>query len=91
VPLTPQHVPLFPRLTLDFIRAFTYGTYQLRLAPSYIQDSLLRAPIEIEEGDQLMEIDLNTAEPGFIRLRVFSRFRNATRYQTWIAFNEENR
>jgi len=38
-----------------------------------------------------MEIDLNTAEPGFIRLRVFSRFRNATRYQTWIAFNEENR
>jgi len=56
VPLTPQHVPLFPRLTLDFIRAFTYGTYQLRLAPSYIQDSLLRAPIEIEEGDQFIII-----------------------------------
>jgi len=29
-------------------------------------------------------------QPGFRRVRVFSRFRNATRYQHWIAYRPTN-
>lgn len=90
VPFTPQRVPLFPQLTLDDLRRLTFGTYQVYLSPSYIQDLHLRADlIEENEVDNVLEIDERTDEPGFIRVRVFSRFRNALRYQLWISFDEE--
>ncbi|XP_058801453.1 uncharacterized protein LOC131670101 [Phymastichus coffea] len=91
--LTAMHVPLFPNLTLEYLRGLTYGTYQVGLAPSYVQDSSLRAELENEEeigeDEQTFEIDRNTNEPGFMRIRISSRFRNATKHQVWIAFNEE--
>lgn len=93
--LTAMHVPLFPNLTLEYLHELTYGTYQVGLSPSYIQDSSLRAEQENEEeeedeGDEkIFEIDRNTNEPGFMRIRISSRFRNAVKHQVWIAFNEE--
>lgn len=91
VELTAMHVPLFPILTLEHLHKLTYGTYQIRLSPSYIQDSSLRAQIEDEEEeeDHIFEIDQNSNEPGFIRIRISSRFRNAIKHQVWITFNEE--
>lgn len=91
VRLAANHLPLFPRLPLEYLYELTIGTYQVHLSPSYIQDSTLRVPIgdEDEEVDQLFEIDQRTDEPGFTRLRISSRYRNATQYNVWIAFNEE--
>lgn len=57
--LTADHLPLFPRLPPDFLTDFTIGTYQLNLAPSYVQDSSLRHEInEIDEGEHQFEIDI---------------------------------
>lgn len=90
VQLTNAHVPLFPVLTIDYLRDLTYGTYQVYLAPSYIQDSSLRIDQDEEEDEErTFELDQNTNEPGFMRIRVLSRFRSATVHQLWIAFNEE--
>lgn len=89
VALTLEHVPLFPRISLHYLRSLTFGTYQVHLSPSYIQDTLLRADLEDEHEDSVMEIDQNINEAGFIRVIVYSRFRNATCYQLWIAFDEE--
>lgn len=67
-------------LTINDIQVLAYGTYKLYLAPSSIQDSSLRVN-ENEEDDaevRTFEIDQNTNEPGFIRIVLFSRIRNAT-------------
>ncbi|KAG5889058.1 hypothetical protein JTB14_020411 [Gonioctena quinquepunctata] len=37
-----QNQPSFPRLPLHYILDKTFGTYQVRLAPAYIQDTLGR-------------------------------------------------
>ncbi|KMQ87059.1 hypothetical protein RF55_13772 [Lasius niger] len=57
-----------------------------------MQDTSLRAGQEDEEEgeeERVLELDQNTNGPGFIRIRVSSRFRNAVQHQLWIAFNEE--
>ena len=85
--LNQVHVPDFPRLHLQHLRRLTLGPYQIELAPSYVQDKF-----EHESSD-VFELDLNRDIPGFIRIRIYSRFRNATRYQLWICFRadlEEN-
>lgn len=90
--ITAMHVPLFPNLTVEYLRGLTYGTFQVGLAPSYIQDSSLRAEMgdeEDEEEDLIFEIDQNTIEPGLIRIKIGSRFRNAIKHQLWVLFNEE--
>lgn len=95
VQLTAAHVPLFPVLTVNDVRDLAYGTYQLYLAPSYIQDStLLIHDAEEEEDDddneeRTFEIDERTNEAGFIRIRLSSRFRNAATHEIWIHSNEE--
>ncbi|XP_043480300.1 uncharacterized protein LOC122509998 [Leptopilina heterotoma] len=89
--LTAAHVPLFPQLTVNYLKDLTTGTYQLHLAPSYVQDTILRAEEEDENDDieQAIEIDNTQIEEGFIRLRIYSRFTNAKRHQIWIVFNTE--
>jgi hypothetical protein len=79
--LNEEHLPGFPRLTLDYLRDITCGTYQVKLAPSYVQDKIAREANEHFEYDELID------EPGFLRVRVFSRHKNATKYQLWIAYN----
>ncbi|KAG5890883.1 hypothetical protein JTB14_002825 [Gonioctena quinquepunctata] len=46
----------------------------------YIQDTVYHH----DENEFIM--DANTNERGFLRMRVHSRFRNATKYQLFIAF-----
>lgn len=86
--LTPAHFPLFPRMAIEQLHELTFGTYQVYLSPSYIQDTLLRAEDEIA-GQQHVEFDSNYNEPGFARFRISSRFRRAGQHQVWITFNEE--
>ncbi|XP_050508545.1 uncharacterized protein LOC126885834 [Diabrotica virgifera virgifera] len=63
-----------------WIRDLTIGIYQVKLAPSYIQDKLPRENIEHFTFQALLE------EQGLLRARVYSRFRQATKHQLWIAF-----
>lgn len=63
----------------------TVGIYQVELAPSYIQDKLQREEQEVFEIEMLRDAR-RLPEPGFLRVRVFSRFRNQTRYQLWISY-----
>lgn len=78
--LNEGHVHEFPRLELEYIKQITHGPYQLKLAPAYIQDKFDR------ESTDIFQLDRNRDEPGFLRFRIYSRFRNATRYQLWISF-----
>lgn len=71
----------FPRLALECLRDLTVGIFQVSLARSYIQDKMQRDAQEEFQLDSLFD------EPGFIRVRVFSRFRNATKHQIFIAYD----
>lgn len=69
----------FPELTFEYLQYLTLGTYQLLLASSYIQDTLLRE-------ENVFQVDVHAVEPGFIRFRLYSLFRNNTIHQQWIAY-----
>lgn len=75
----------FPELTLDVLQNLTIGIYQIKLVPSYVQDTLQREKDEEFHIKMLRETD-RIPEQGFMRVRVFSRFRNVTKYQLWIAY-----
>jgi len=77
-------VPFFPSLNLNYLKELTVGIYQINLAPAYIEDKLQREETEVFELDKLAD------ERGLIRVRTYSRFRNATKYQLWIAYIEDN-
>lgn len=77
----------FPLLTIDYLRQLTYGVYQVELAAAYIQDTCQR------EDDELQVEVLNVEgwrfrlpQAGFIRARIWSRFRNQTRYQIFVEY-----
>ena len=77
----------FPILSLQDIKNITMGTYQIRLAASYIQDKLNRDGIEVFEIEMLRD-ENQLPEPGLIRVRAYSRFRNATKYQLWVTYDD---
>lgn len=79
--LTENDILRFPRMTLDQLKDLTYGTFQIQLSASYIQDN---SAVDRQAEFQLDHLH----EPGFMRVRFYSRYRNATRYQLWIAFTE---
>lgn len=81
-PLNHHDLEDFPHLTLDYVRNVAIGVYQVQLAPSYIQDKLQHEDNDVFEFDELIE------ERGLLRVRVYSRFSNATRHQLWIAYNQ---
>lgn len=83
--LNYRDVADFPILDLDYLKDLTVGIYQINLAPSYIQDNLLR------NNDEEFQIDQHINEPGFLRIRLYSRFRNATRHQIFISYEIDNR
>lgn len=80
VNLEANYIDDFPRLNLEYLRDITVGTYQLKLAPSYIQDTTQREGIDLQ-------IDLTLEQRSIIRLRIYSRHRNATKYQLWIQYS----
>lgn len=77
-------IPDFPILDLNYLRDLTVGIYQINLAPSYVQDKIVR------DNDEEFQVDELINEQGFLRVRVFSRFRNSTKHQIFIAYNNEN-
>lgn len=79
--LNENHVLDFPRLDIDYLKDLTVGIYQIHLAPAYIQDKLLR------DGSEVFEFDEHRDEDGFLRVRLYSRFKNRTKYQLWITYN----
>jgi len=87
--LNAQHVPDFPILDLHFLRDLTVGIYQIHLAPSYIQDKLQREESEEFQIEMLRDVQ-RIPQPGLIRVRVYSRFRNAAKYQLWILYRPTN-
>lgn len=89
VQLNSNFVPEFPSLNWNQLRNLTTGVYQLGLAPSYIQDKLSRDNAEVFEVEMLRDTD-NIPEPGLLRVRAYSRFRNATKYQLWIAYKVDS-
>lgn len=81
--LNHRHVPRFPRLDLEYLKTLT-GTYHIYLAASYIQDTIQR-----NEGEEnTLDIDESIEEQNFLRFRIFSRFRNATKHMLWVVFRE---
>ncbi|XP_077275553.1 uncharacterized protein LOC143904609 [Temnothorax americanus] len=83
--LNYRDVADFPILDLNYLKDLTVGIYQINLAPSYIQDKLLR------DNDEEFQLDQHFNEPGFLRIRLYSRFRNATRHQIFISYEIDNR
>ena len=78
--LNEQNVPDFPQFDRHYLKQITLGPYQIELAPSYVQDKF------DHESTDIFQLDINREIPGLLRFRIYSRFRNATRYQLWIAF-----
>ncbi|KAL1488844.1 hypothetical protein ABEB36_014639 [Hypothenemus hampei] len=93
VRLNAGQIQDFPILTIQELKDLIFGIYQVKLAPSYVQDKL-RREAEDEFQLEMLRGENRLPEPGFMRIRVFSRFRNATRHQLWIAYvptnDEEN-
>lgn len=81
VPLNHEHIPNFPELSLEYLRDLTVGTYHINLAASYIQDTRQR------ERQTEVHVDDNNNIENVIRVRIYSRFRNATKYQLWIQYD----
>lgn len=75
----------FPLLALEYLKKLTVGIYQLNLAASYVQDKQDRESTEVFEVEMMRDHD-RIPEPGLLRVRAYFRFRNATKYQLWIAY-----
>lgn len=73
VKLSERHVPEFPRLS-NQLRDITFDTYQIKLSSSYVQDK-----IERYENEKF-QLDVLNNEPGLIRVRIYSRFRNRQKH-----------
>lgn len=78
--LGERDVPDFPVLSLPFLADLTASKFQLNLAPSYVQDK-----IQNHEEEEF-QLDTHIGMPGFIRVRVYSRFRNNTKHQIFVAY-----
>lgn len=85
VRLGHEAFPNFPRLTMAQLKNITFGTYQIGLARSYIQDKIIRDDDEEFQFDQLF------GEPGFICICIYSRFRHRIIHRLWIAYDNEHR
>lgn len=75
----------FPMLTIDDLKDLTVGVYQVKLAPSYVQDTLQRQAQE-ELQVEMSQDENRVPQPGLLRVRVFSRFSNSAKYQLWISY-----
>lgn len=70
----------FPHLSEEYIRSITFGIYQLKQAKSYTKEHL------DDEGDYYFEILL--PEKNLLRIKLRSRFRARTIYNTYIQFSK---
>lgn len=85
VTLSANQIQDFPLITPDQLKDITVGIYQVNLAPSYVQDKFDREQSDEYQVEMLRNED-RLPEAGFLRVRIYSRHRNATKYQLWIAY-----
>ena len=74
----------FPQLSLEYLHQKTFGTYQVKIAPAYVQDTTERAV----ENDFVIQGQL--VEPGLFKAKIFSRFTQATKHILFIRYITEN-
>lgn len=67
IQLQANDLPNFPHLPVEYLRNITFGTYQIKLAPSYIQQKLQR------DKTGILELDVHFNEPGFTNLFPISK------------------
>lgn len=67
------------------MKDLTVDINQIRLASSYVQDKSQREEEEEFQLEMLRVVD-RLPHPGLLRVRLFSRFRNAAKYQLWISY-----
>lgn len=79
--LNENYAQNFPRCDMNYLKELMFGIYQIGLAPSYVQDKL-----DIEATD-VFQFDEHRSEPGFIRIRLYSRFRNQVRFKCGLLTN----
>ncbi|XP_043464129.1 uncharacterized protein LOC122499719 [Leptopilina heterotoma] len=85
IALNAALLPDFPELTIQYLKDLTFGVYQVRLAPSYVQDKIQRQNEE-EIFVEVQNPQNERAIPGLLRMKKGSRFRNITLHQLWIAY-----
>lgn len=71
----------FPILPVEYLVSKTFGTYQVKLAPAYVQDKKRRGI----DGFEAHQIDQN-----LIRVRIFSRHVQAAQHTCFVAYHHEN-
>ena len=59
----------FPISNIEFLRNLTFSTYQIKLAPSYVQDKIHRENDEVFEVEILRD-DNSLSQTGFLKMRV---------------------
>ena len=73
----------FSRLTLEFLREYTCGTYQIKQSKAY-------AKAHLYENDEEFALELSPSDDNLLRCRVHSRHSNSTKYFLCVRFDEND-
>ncbi len=73
----------FPRLSLDFLRQYTCGTYQIKQSKAY-------AKAHLYENDEEFALELSPSDDNLLRCRLHSRHSNNTKYFLCVRFDEND-
>ncbi|CAF4459059.1 unnamed protein product [Didymodactylos carnosus] len=69
----------FPQLSLEYLRHFTCGSYQLKQSKSYAKSHL-------DKNDDL-DVELSSDKDNLLRCRIQSRHQNSTKYYLCIKYD----
>ncbi|CAG7718816.1 unnamed protein product [Allacma fusca] len=78
IDLTSEDLPQFPRLSLEYLKLLTFGTYQVNLANKYVHDKVQR------ESEYRIQVVIE--RQGLLRVRIYSKHRNAVKYNCFVAY-----
>ena len=73
----------FPHLSLDFLRQYTCGTYQIKQSKAY-------AKAHLYEKDEEFAVELSPSDDNLLRCRLQSRHSNNTKYFLCVRFDEND-
>lgn len=76
----PADDVVFPILTEEYLQQLTFGSYQLKQAPGYIDANLL--------GSGNYEFEISRESESLIRARLKSRHSNAVKYYLWVELSD---
>ena len=68
----------FPKLSLDDIRQFFFGTHQIKMARTYVEEHM------DHNGQYIIEV--SASNDNIVRCSIQSRHSRATVYKTWIQY-----